>query len=253
MRRLRAADPIDVREDTNKICAVAAGQLVDDTHAHYVYEADGKTIKHKQKAIDSAIATRWSMAKGHAILIRPMAYDDWPLTNLPPPTKGATPGTGSHQQPPSVIEHWHNDMMDFAATTGVPAEQFQLGIKTFLGGANKPTLVEGPPGTFSWSGQDGCMTDPIEVRKRCRELRKRGYGLILFAFPQDWNNVASYNFVLNANHSVPPAFDTTPTSASDPEFKKNGNAWDGTILPGALGVPKQAPHTLNTVDRLKNA
>jgi hypothetical protein len=240
-------------KDTNKFCGVAAGQLVDDTHSHFVRDAAGN-ITHQQQAIATAIAHRWSMAKDHALLVvRPMAYDDWPLTNLPPAASGATPGPGSHQQPPSVITQWHNDMMDFAAKTGVPPEQFQLGVKTFLGDANKPKLVEGPPGKFSWSGQDGCMTDPSELRRRCRELRKRGYGLILFAFPQNWGNVASYNFVLNANHSVPTAFDDKPSSASDPEFQKTGNAWDGTIPPATLGVPRQQPHTLNTLDRLKNA
>lgn len=247
-------------KDTNKFCGVAAGQLVDDTHAHFVRDSNG-IITHKQQAIASAIAHKWSMANGHALLVvRPMAYDDWPLTNLPTAAKGATPGAGNHQQPPSVITQWHNDMMDFAAKTGVPPEQFQLGIKTFLGDGNKPRLIEKPPGTFSWAGHDGCMIEPSEIRRRCRELRKRAYGLILFAFPQDsvnlphyWGNVASYNFVLNANHSVPTAFDDKPSSASDPEFRKSGNAWDGTILPATLGVPRQEPHTLNTLDRLKNA
>ena len=95
------------------------------------------------------------------------------------------------------------------------------------------------------------MTDPSDVRVRCRELRKRGLGLILFAFPQSLANVASYNYALNSVNAVPTAWDTAPTTASDPKFRENGNNWDNTVLPGVLGTPAQQPHTINTLARLK--
>jgi hypothetical protein len=253
----------DARSDTNKFVGVAAGALVDDTHAHFVRDAASGDIKFKQPAMASAIANRWDMTNDAALLVlRPMAYDDWPLTNLPPPPTSlssvAPPSPpANYQQPAKLITEWHNDLMDYAKSKAVPEEQFQLGIKTFPGAANTPKPFTKADGTLAWGGQDGCMTDERDIRRRCRELRRRGYGLILFAFPEKetksfWDKVKTYNFALNADHDVPEAFDDKPTQASDPEFQKNGNPWDGTIVPAKRTVPRQQPHTLNTMDRLKN-
>ncbi len=102
---------------------------------------------------------------------------------------------------------------------------------------------------------DAYIDDDVEIRKRCRDLRKRGAGLCIFAmftgqFAQFWQRIASFNWVLNAKVEPPAAFDTDPTSKGDPAFNPS-SPWDGTIEPGTVSQPRQVPHTTASVARLK--
>jgi hypothetical protein len=181
--------------------------------------------------------------------------------------------------------------MDYAQNTppgpnapDVKLGQFQLGIKNFIGSSNHPRKVhEDPPGSGTFvdangtkvknpsaikggftveNAMDGCMTDPVEIRKRCLELRKRGFGLIIFAFPAGpgggmpssaaiksfWDTVATYNYALNS--VKPPVATFAATPSSDPSFNASSPS-DNTTKPSVISVPRQVPHTKDSIDRLK--
>lgn len=245
-----------------RVCGVAGGGLVDD---------DSATDKGSHAALASVKAQPYSMANGHAnLLLRPMCYDAFGIT-LDDPKTGAfhrTQGAGR-------VERWHREIMDYAMAkpfgpnaAGVAQEQFQLGIKMFAGSNNRPIPVDAH-GKRVPSRQDplfdhfivnnnltdAFIDDDVEIRQRCRELRKRGLGLCIFAmftggFAAFWQRIATLNWVLNARVPPPAAFDRDPTSRGDPAFDP-ANPWVNTIEPGTVSVPRQVPHTTLSVARLK--
>jgi hypothetical protein len=262
--------------NSNKLVGVANGGMVTDRDST---TAGGG-------ALPSAIAQPYNMVNGQTnMILRPMCYDNFSIAHDPSdPSKGVQP-------PPSTLTRWHTDVMDYAQTTpsgtnapDVKLGQFQLGIKNFIGSSNHPRKVhEDPPGSNVFVDANGtkiknnssikggfsiencfdaCMTDPVEIRKRCLELRQRGFGLVIFAFPAAldggmpsaaqiksfWDNVASYNYALNSTTMPAATFAASPSS--DPDFHPASPA-DNTTKPSVISVPRQVPHTKDSIDRLK--
>ena len=108
----------------------------------------------------------------------------------------------------------------------------------------------------------GYLLQPRRHPPRCREMRKAGVGLILFAMTSSsnqadldrfWQNVATYNWVLNKSGGPPPAaFDTDPTSRGDPEYDPS-NPSVGTNRPAIQSQPRQWPLTAEAQKRMEDS
>ncbi|HZS42588.1 MAG TPA: hypothetical protein VFF06_37415 [Polyangia bacterium] len=250
-----------------RVLGVASGGLVDD---------DSATDKGTHVALASVKAQPYKMANAsppHSsvsnLLLRPMCYDAFGITLDDPRT-----GLFHRTQGPTRVTRWHNEIMDYAMAkpmgpnaAGVSESQFQLGIKMFAGSNNRPQPVDaaGAPVpnasdprfdhfVVSSFATDGYMDDDVEIRQRCRELRKRGLGLCIFAMftgglPAFWQRIATFNWVLNAKVPPPAAFDRDPTPNGDPAFNP-AQPWVGTVEPGTLAQPRQVPHTALSIARL---
>lgn len=187
----------------DRIVAVAAGGMVSDTHSHFFPGVRPKSLSKATKTLGSGIAHRYEMAKGAPnLIVRPMAYDNFTIA---PPTPAAT------------VREWHEDVINHAIgpapgqpvppkVAGISHGSFQLGVKYFHGASNKA-----PPGR----NLDSILSHK-EIQERCKLLRKRRVGLVLFAYPTTiklrtgaklanashiakafWAKVHRYNFVLN--------------------------------------------------------
>ncbi len=223
----------------DRIVAVAAGGMVSDTHSHFFPGVKPKSLSKAAKTLGSGIAHRYEMAKGAPnLIVRPMAYDNF---TIDPPT------------PASTVQEWHQDVINHAIgpepgqppppkVAGISRASFQLGIKWFYGSSNKR-----PPGR----NLDSILSHS-EIQTRCKLLRRRGVGLVLFAYPTTiklttgaklpnasaiarsfWSKVQRYNFVLNG-----------PVDANgDPDFGKFDpkDPAKHTIMPGLTTTPDQVP------------
>jgi hypothetical protein len=232
----------------DRIVAVAAGGMVSEIHTHFHPGVHPKSLRNANPAMGSMVAHSYAMANGaRNLIVRPMAYDNF---TIKPPT------------PASTVREWHEDVTSYAigaapgepvppAVASISRKSFQLGIKYFPGTSNKP-----PPGR----NLDSILSHP-EIQDRCKYLRKRGVGLVLFAYPRTivlatgatlfeagsiaqafWAKVHRYNFVLNG-----------PVDASgEPDFAKfdEKNPTQHTIKAGLATGPDQVPLGNGGVARL---
>lgn len=104
---------------------------------------------------------QYTLAKGHPnFLVRPMAYDYQELKSFDAATL---------QQDREATLAWHDKIIAYA-TSVLPPQQFQLGIKTISSKDNNQPKKYG-----------GFITDPDVLRRRCQDpLRKKGIGVALF-------------------------------------------------------------------------
>ena len=269
----------------NRLVGVAAGHLVghdlaghapprfkdavgnplkNDFVAHFQplgLRASKDEIKGAFNTPPNGIVHKYTMAADRQnILVRPMAYDNFSVLEQFNSTtaRQATPAEKATQISNKTLmerlRQWHRDMVDYALSendsAGIGANlrpgQFQLGIKTFKGGSNNPD-------SSNFINLDGVMDDNAEVRSRCLELRKRGVGLIIFAFPENpsptfWTRVKECNFALNAIKEPDPGFVDNPSAEST--FKPASPSAN-TILPAQVSRPDQAPHTESSLQRMK--
>ncbi len=254
----------------NRIVGVAAGGIVaqpphfNNFLAHFQppgLRTPSTPVVTGLTAHPNAIAHKYKMATNRTTLIvRPMAYDNFDVVTKKDPRnfpRKATPeelATRRQDKNKPFITQWHRDMVDYALSEGISegkganliASQFQLGIKTFEGVSNRPT-------SDKFVNIDGIMDDETEVRRRCIELRKRGVGLIIFAFPRNdptrfWKKVKTYNYALNSIKPVSEDFATNP--GSDKNFNPS-DAAQNTLKPSIKSQPLQVPHDEMSLKRLK--
>jgi hypothetical protein len=259
--------------------------MVDDTSA---------TLKGSGVAMASVKRHHYKMANGHPnMILRAMGYDNFGIKLLNPSDRNVDNGSPppAVRSSPNLVEQWHSDIVDYALTApaspgasnapDVKRSQFQLGFKKFIGPNNKPKKAfkkDAAGNTLDKDGNptkdptqfvfdhwevagvsDGYLTDPAEIRGRCRMLRTKGVGLILFAMSTSanpaevnnfWAEVASYNWVLNKAKGLPPlGFDKNPTSKGDPDYDPNKPSV-GTNKPAVLSTPRQMPHTKESLQRM---
>ena len=150
-----------------------------------------------------------------------------------------------------AIKQWFEDIWKYAQTKPVPPEQFQYGIKPFPGTKNIAQKKLDGAGKFQeWTvagntAFDGYINDPAELRARAREMRDRKTGIILFGL-HTASDVARINFVLNTTTGAPTANDAAGDYPDFDPAKPSNN----TAKPSALTVPRQFPHTKESIDRL---
>jgi hypothetical protein len=264
----------------NKWVGVAAGGMISDSHVTNPSDSPGAFwLAHPYNLVNAQ----------SNLVLRPMAYDAFSIVfNSPDP--GITPSSPvqtsrirSFSRFPDAtggnIRTWHNQVMDYAVASpagpdhpAVAIEQFQLGVKIFPGGSNSPDAIDAsgnvtdgkktPVDHFRiiLNGKTGGWLDSdVEILTRCREIRRRGMGLIVFAmqvtdFDNFFRRVAKWNWMLNAQVEPPAGWENNPTvagsaSGSDPKFDPN-SPFDNTVLPGTISVPRQIPHTAESVARL---
>lgn len=272
----------------DKFVGVANGGLVDDTSA---------TTKGTGAAMPSAKRHRYNMVNGFSnLVLRPMCYDNFGIALDNPADRNVdrTSPPPAHVTSVPQIFKWHDDIIRYALTVsptpgqanapGVLTGQFQVGIKNFPGSSNVPLKVfktnssgqkvdaSGNPTTdpakfvfdhWETAGRiGGYLSSAADIRRRCREMRTAGVGLILFAMTSSsnqadidlfWRNVATYNWVLNKSGGPPPAaFDTDPTSKGDPDYDPS-NPSAGTNLPAIQSQPRQWPLTAAAQKRMEDS
>jgi hypothetical protein len=231
----------------DKFVSIAGGGMVTDVDA--TTPGGG--------ALQNSINQPYDSAVGHkALVLRPMCYDVFEIelvnpadakkdSTKPPPTKRKSGNT-------ALMKKWFEDIWTYCQTKPVPPEQFQYGIKPFPGTRNiaqKQVDAKGKFIEWSVSGKvafDGYIDSPSELAARCREMRARGTGLILFGMSNP-TDVAKYNYVLNGLTPTDPNDDATGAYKDfDPS-----NPSKNTAMPSKETVPRQSAHTKISLERLK--